>query len=40
MQRDAVSLRPQQVIVAGVVMAAAFVAILIVVVRLIVRAAG
>ena len=40
MQRDAVSLRPQQVIVAGVVMAAAFVAILVVVVRLIVRAAG
>lgn len=40
MQRDAVSLRHYQVVVAGVVTAAAFVAVLIVVVRLIVRAAG
>lgn len=40
MQRDAVSLRPHQVVIAGLAVAAAFVLLLIVAVRLIVRAAG
>jgi hypothetical protein len=40
MQEDAVSIRPHQVIIAGVVVAAMFVLGLLVVVRLVIRAAG
>jgi hypothetical protein len=40
MQEDAVSIRPHQVIIAGVVVAALFVLGLLVVVRLVIRAAG
>ena len=39
MRKDAVTIRPHQVIIVGVLAAAAFVAILLVVVRLIIRAA-
>lgn len=40
MRRDAVTIRPHQVIIVGIVLAAAFVATLIVLVRVILRAAG
>jgi hypothetical protein len=40
MQRDAVSIRPHQVILAGLAVAALFVLLLILAVNLIVRAAG
>ena len=40
MRRDAVTIRPHQVIIVGIVLAAAFVATLIVVVRVILRTAG
>ena len=40
MQRDAVSIRPQQVIVVGVVAAAIFVVCLVFFVRFVIRAAG
>jgi hypothetical protein len=40
MQEDAVSIRPHQVIIAGVVVAALFVLGLLIVVRLVIRAAG
>jgi hypothetical protein len=40
MQEDAVTIRPHQVIIAGVVVAALFVIGLLVVVRLVIRAAG
>ena len=40
LERDAARIRPQQVIVVGIAMVALFVALLIVAVRLIVRAAG
>ena len=40
MQEDAVSIRPHQVVIVGVAIAAAFVVTLLVVVRLVIRAAG
>ena len=40
MRKDAVTVKPHQVILVGVVLAAIFVATLIVVVRLIIRSAG
>jgi hypothetical protein len=40
MQKDAVTIRPQQVIVVAVVLVAIFVVSLIVIVRIIIRAAG
>lgn len=40
MQKDAVSIRPHQVIVVGLVLAAAFVVSLLLIVRVIIRAAG
>lgn len=40
MRADAVSIRPHQVIIVGVALGAAFVVLLILIVRLILRAAG
>jgi hypothetical protein len=40
MQKDAVTIRPHQVIIVGVVSGAIFVAVLLVIVRYIVRSAG
>ena len=40
MQKDAVTIRPHQVIIVGVVSGAIFVALLLVIVRYIVRSAG
>lgn len=40
MQKDAVSIRPHQVIVVGIVLAALFVVSLLLIVRVIIRAAG
>ena len=40
MRRDAVAIRPHQVIIVGIVLAAGFVATLLIVVRVILRAAG
>jgi hypothetical protein len=40
MQKDAVTIRPHQVIIVGVVSGAIFVALLLVIVRTIVRSAG
>ena len=40
MQEDAVSIRPHQVVIVGVAIAAVFVVTLLVVVRLVIRAAG
>jgi uncharacterized transporter YbjL len=40
MQRDAVTMRPHQVVIVGLVAAAVFVAALLLVVRLILRSAG
>jgi hypothetical protein len=40
MQKDAVTIRPHQVIIVGVVSGAIFVAVLLVIVRTIVRSAG
>ncbi len=40
MRKDAVTVRPHQVIIVGVIAAATFVAVLLVVVRLIIRAAA
>jgi uncharacterized transporter YbjL len=40
MRRDAVTIRPHQVIIVGIVLAAVFVATLLFVVRVILRAAG
>lgn len=40
MQKDAVTIRPHQVIIVGVVAGAVFVAVLLVIVRYIVRSAG
>ncbi len=40
MQRDVVSIRPQQVIVVGIVAAALFVVCLVLFVRFVIRAAG
>lgn len=40
MRKDAVSIRPQQVIVVGVILAAVFVASLLVIVQIVLRTAG
>ena len=40
MRKDAVTVRPHQVVIVGIIAAAIFVAILLVVVRVIIRAAG
>ena len=40
MRKDAVTLRPHQVVVVGIVLAAVFVLTLVFVVRLVIRAAG
>jgi len=40
MQEDAVSIRPHQVIIVGVAIAAVFVLMLLLVVRIVIRAAG
>ena len=40
MRKDAVSIRPQQVIVVGILLAAAFVASLLVIVQIVLRSAG
>lgn len=40
MRRDAVAIRPHQVIIVGIVLAAIFVATLLIVVRVILRTAG
>lgn len=40
MRKDAISIRPQQVIVVGILLAAAFVATLLVIVQIVLRSAG
>ena len=40
MQQDAVSIRPHQVIIVGVAIAAVFVVVLLVIVRIVIRSAG
>jgi DUF2970 family protein len=40
MRRDAVNIRPHQVVLVGIALAATFVVVLVLVVRLVIRAAG